>query len=31
MQGSKKEGYRLTQPGFTAALGIIRETLSQQP
>lgn len=31
VEGSKKEGYRLTQPGFTAALGIIRETLSQQP
>jgi hypothetical protein len=30
-EGSKKEGYRLTQPGFNAALGIIREALSKQP
>jgi Mn-dependent DtxR family transcriptional regulator len=31
VEGSKKEGYRLTQPGFNAALGIIREALSKQP
>lgn len=31
VEGSKKEGYRLTQPGFNAALGIIREAISKQP
>lgn len=31
VEGSAKEGYRLTQSGFKAALPIIREALSQQP
>jgi hypothetical protein len=31
VEGSKKEGYRLTQLGFSSALGIIREALSKQP
>jgi len=31
VEGGKKEGYRLTQTGFNAALGIIREALSKQP
>ena len=31
VEGSKKEGYRLTQLGFSSALGIIREALFKQP